>query len=181
MIQTSKRWILFWFHDETLMFPVTGIGSFCSQIRTVVWCVVSVTMHTDWCYFRSREQVCLGRVTNFCLDGVLATPGSDKDVVPSALSQRLSGLKMTVCLCSPVPACPILQWLRLKRGVGGILWVLGICGVKKVGWGCYTGVKWYVEGAVETVGGGFDWDGGDGCSWKEWGVEEGDHIFGKMR
>lgn len=55
-------------------------------------------------------------MTNFCLDGVLASPESDKDAAPSTLSQRLSGLKMTVCLCSPVPACPILQSLLLKRG-----------------------------------------------------------------
>lgn len=51
--------------------------------------------------------------------------------------------------------------------VGVILWVLGICGVRKVGRDCYTGVKWYVEGGVEMVGGGFDSDTGDGYSWKE--------------
>lgn len=41
---------------------------------------------------------------------------------------------------------------------GGVLCLLGIFGVKKVGWGCYTGVKWNVEGGAETGSGGLTWD-----------------------
>lgn len=103
-------------------------------------------------------------MTNLHLDCGLVTLKSDKEVVPSALSQRLSGLKMMVWLCSPVLTRRTPQSKLPRRGVGGVLRVLGISGVKKVGCGCYTGVKWYVEGGAR----GREWrDRGEDLDWKE--------------
>lgn len=54
-----------------------------------------------------------------------------------------------------------------RRGVGGMLQVLGISGVKKVGCGCCTGVKWYVEGGAR----GREWrDSGEDLAGRRWKV-----------
>lgn len=150
-------------------------------------------MRTNWYYFRSRvilqlfTPLVLGgslfgqsdsshaelTVTNLHLDCGLVTPESDKEAVPTALSQRLSGDKVTVWICSPVSTCPTLQSPLPQRGVGGILWVLGISGVKKVGCGCCTGVKWYVEGGAEAGSGDGQLEGmrSGGGRWYLWGGE----------
>ena len=120
---------MFWFFDETLMFLLGNwvilfkdVEDSCSD--------VSITVHTNWYYFRSNfshlsclEQLCLGSesspaeftVTNLRLDCGSVTPESDKEAAPSVLSQRLSGLKMMVWLCSPVPTCPTLQSALPRR------------------------------------------------------------------
>lgn len=54
-----------------------------------------------------------------------------------------------------------------SEGVGGMLRVLGISGVKKVGCGCCAGVKWYVEGGAR----GREWrDSGEDLAGRRWKV-----------
>lgn len=55
-------------------------------------------------------------MANLHLDCGLVTPESDKEVVPPALSQRLSGLKMMAWLCSPVLTCRTPQSKLPRRG-----------------------------------------------------------------
>lgn len=132
-----------WFFDEALMLPVgkwvilfTDIEDSCFD--------VSVTAHANWYYFRSRvisqlfTPLVLGAslfgqsdsspaqltATNLHLDCCVVRPESDKEAVLSTLSQRLSGLKTMVWLCSPVPTCSILQSRLPPR-------------VRKVSYGCW--------------------------------------------
>lgn len=60
-----------------------------------------------------------------------------------------------------------------SEGVGGILLVLGISGVGKVGCGCCTWVKWYVEGGAEAGSGDDQPEGmrSGGGRWYLWGWE----------
>lgn len=147
--------------------PCGKIGSFCSQIhKTVVLIFLSQGIKTGFrnCYFStfhtSRAWSESVRAKWFITCRVPSDKPpfrlwfSDTRVWQESESDVIWSQDNSLAfLTSPNMSYPTIT-PSSEGAMGGFLWVSGISGVKKVGCGCYTGVKWYLEGGAETGSGG---------------------------